>query len=50
MSADAAMRARNSEAADPADREHHFAKLYLPHKGMFCEQPEDLQLGTRLPV
>lgn len=47
---DAAMRMRNAGAADASQREHHFSKLYLPHAGMFCEPPQDLQLGTRLPV
>lgn len=46
---EAAMRRRNAEAANASQREHHFSKLYLPHKGMFCEPPRDLELGTRLP-
>jgi hypothetical protein len=50
VAADTEMRARNAQASEPRDREHHFSKLYLPHKGMFCELPHDLQLGTRLPV
>lgn len=51
VATDAAMRERNAAATDAGQpQEHHFSKLYLPHKGMFCEPPADLQLGTRLPV
>jgi hypothetical protein len=50
VAADAEMRAHNAQAADPKDHRHHFSKLYLPRKGMFCEPPRDLQLGSRLPV
>ena len=50
VAADAAMRERNAAAGEGAAQEYHFSKLYLPHKGMFCEPDVDLQLGTRLPV
>lgn len=50
VAADAEMRAHNAQAPEPKDHRHHFSKLYLPHKGMFCEPPRDLQLGSRLPV
>ncbi len=51
VATDVAMRERNAAAADAGQPpEHHFSKLYLPHEGMFCEPPADLQLGTRLPV
>jgi hypothetical protein len=50
VAADAELRAHNAQAPEPKDQRHHFSKLYLPHKGMFCEPPQDLQLGSRLPV
>ena len=51
--ADRAVREANIAAAaagETAKLQHHYSKLYLPHRGMFCEPPADLQLGTRLAV
>ncbi len=48
------------EVADPdkpgdkeeADKpvEYFYRSFYLPHQGMFCQLPKDLQLGQRLEV
>ena len=51
MEEDAARRERNAAAAAASlPLEYVYRSLYLPEQGMFCELPEDLQLGTLLEV
>ncbi|BDA51554.1 DNA (cytosine-5)-methyltransferase 1B [Coccomyxa sp. Obi] len=44
--ADAAKSAEQEDAIKPV--EYFYRSLYLPHQGMFCQLPKDLQLGQRL--
>ena len=47
--ADPAAKSAEQEDADKPV-EYFFRSLYLPHQGMFCQLPKDLQLGQRLEV
>lgn len=47
--ADASAKSAEQEEAD-APVEYFYRSLYLPHQGMFCQLPKDLQLGQRLEV
>lgn len=42
---------QRNEAAAKEGRplEYIWRRLYVPEKGMLCDPPKDLQLGTRLP-
>lgn len=51
LAEDEALRQHNASAKEHGTPLRFFWRsLYLPEKGMFCQAPKDLQLGTRQKV